>query len=160
MWSQDSNSFAFVCLYIMESAKHWLAFKFCMMTVVAVTVLLNRTLHPECKYAYYFSAVRYCVIEIGGCWADSRVVAMVCVWHRSLAMYILMYLYRKDRFCLMCKSSQHMLDKHHFLFYCPVYSLVWVRHASLLQQTSQCQCSRCEANASGHIVGHYLKYFD
>ena len=48
---------------------------------------------------------------------------MVCVlikgagrWENSV------HLDRKDRLCLVCQSSQHVEDEHHFIFCCPLYS--------------------------------------
>ena len=62
---------------------------------------------------------------------------MVCVlikgagrWENSV------HLDRKDRLCLVCKSSQHVEDEHHFIFCCPLYSHITARPARLFQQTS------------------------
>ena len=46
------------------------------------------------------------------------------------------HLDRQDRLCLVCKSSQHVEDEQHFLFECPVYSSVRLRHASWFQDVS------------------------
>lgn len=46
------------------------------------TLLLYRILQPEDKYKQNLSEVK-CCIQIGGCWADVDVVAMVCVLTRD-----------------------------------------------------------------------------
>ena len=64
------------------------------------------------------------------------------------------HLNRKDRLCLVCRSSQQVEDEHHFLFDCPAYSSIRASHASLFQ----CACSvsdffdSCEANACGGFI--------
>ena len=61
---------------------------------------------------------------------------------------------RKDRLCLVCKSSQHVEGEHHFVLYCLLYSHVRARHASLFQQTSSVSdfFARCEPNACGGFI--------
>ena len=60
----------------------------------------------------------------------------------------------KDRLCLVCRSTQHMKDEHHFLFDCPVYSSLRASHASLFQQACSVSdfCIGCEANACGGFI--------
>ena len=64
------------------------------------------------------------------------------------------HLNRKDRLCLVCRSSQQVEDEHHFLFDCFAYSSIRASHASLFQ----CACSvsdffdSCEANACGGFI--------
>ena len=36
------------------------------------------------------------------------------------------HLDRKDKLCLVCRSSQQVEDAHHFLFDCPAYSSIQV----------------------------------
>ena len=58
---------------------------------------------------------------------------------------------RKDRLCLVCRSSQQVEDEHHFLFDCPAYSSIRASYVSPFR----CACSisevfdNCEANACG-----------
>ena len=49
------------------------------------------------------------------------------------------HLDRKDRLCLVCRSSQQVEDEHHFLFDCPAFSSIRASHASLFQLLVQYQ---------------------
>ncbi|KAL3160353.1 hypothetical protein ABBQ32_010687 [Trebouxia sp. C0010 RCD-2024] len=62
-----------------------------------------------------------------------------------------LHLDRKDRLCLVCRSTQQVEDEHHFLFDCPMYSSIRASHAIVFQRA--CSVSDffayCEANACG-----------
>ena len=71
---------------------------------------------------------------------------MVCVLIQGVA---------KTVFTLTgCMSSQHVEDKHHFIFDCPLYCHIRARHASLFQQTSSVSdfFARFEPNACGGFI--------
>ena len=63
--------------------------------------------------------------------------------------------HKKDRLCLVCKSSQHNEDEHHFVFDCNVYRYITARHASPFQQTSFMSdfLARYKPNACGDLLG-------
>ena len=41
------------------------------------------------------------------------------------------HLDEQDKVCLVCKSSQHVEDEHHYISDCPLYSHIRARHANL-----------------------------
>ncbi len=70
----------------------------------------------------------------GDCWAGCHGLHVdTGRWENNV------HLDRKDRWCLVCKSSQHVEDEHHFIFDCPLYSHIRARHASLFRKLLLCQ---------------------
>ena len=115
------------------------------------SLLLYRTLQPEYQYARYLSEVK--------CSSNRRLMSRFRSGCHGLRVDTgrwedSVHLNRKDRLCLVCRSSQQVEDEHHFLFDCPAYSSIRASHASLFQ----CACSvsdffdSCEANACGGFI--------
>lgn len=69
--------------------------------------------------------------------------AMVCVltqddWKRTFILI--------GKTGLVCRSTQHVEDEHHFLFDCPAYSSLRASHASLFQQACKVAGVVCRCN--------------
>ncbi len=136
--------------FIIEKAKHWVAFKFVQDNNHS-SLLLYRTLQPEYKYADYLAVVK--------CYSNRRLLSRFRSGCHGLRVDTgrwenNVHLDRKDRLCLVCKSSQHVEDEHHFIFDCPLYSHIRAKHASLFQQTTFVSdfFARCEPNACGGFI--------
>ena len=114
------------------------------------SLVLYRTLQPEYKYAQYLSEVK--------CLSCRRLLSRFRNGCRGLRVdtgrWQKIHLDGKDRLCLVCRSTQHVEDEHHFLFDCAVYSSLQAHHASLFQQT--CSVSdvftSCDPNARGGFI--------
>ena len=95
----------------MEKAKHWVAFRF-FQDDNHSSLLFYKTLQPEYKYADYLSAVK--------CYSNRRLTLLSrfrsgCHGLRVDTGRCGNNVHKKDRLCLVCKSSQHVEDEHHFL---------------------------------------------
>ena len=78
-------------------------------------------IHVDYKYADYLSATRTGGLRVNtGRWENN------------------VHLDRKDWLCLVCKSSQHVEDEHHFIFDCLLYSHIRARHASFFSKLRPC----------------------
>ena len=135
---------------IVDREKQWTVFKY-FQDDSHSSLVLYRSLQPEYVYAQYLSQVK--------CFSNRRLLSRFrsgCHglrvdtgrWENSV------HLDRKDRLCLVCRSTQHVEDEHHFLFDCPVYSSLRASHASLFQHA--CSVSdfftRCEVNMCGGFI--------
>ena len=135
---------------VIDREKHWVAFRY-LHDDSHNSLLLYRTLQPEYQYARYLSEVK--------CSSNRRLMSRFRSGCHELRIDTRrwedsVHLDRKDRLCLVCRSSQQVEDEHHFLFDCRAYSSIRASHASLFQ----CACSisdfldSCEANACGGFI--------
>ena len=135
---------------VIDREKHWVTFSY-LHDDSHSSLLLYRTLQPEYQYARYLSEVK--------CSSNRRLMSRFRSGCHGLRVDTgrwedSVHLNRKDRLCLVCRSSQQVEDEHHFLFDCPAYSSIRASHASLFQ----CACSvsdffdSCEANACGGLI--------
>ena len=99
------------------------------------SLVLFRTLQPEYVYAHYLSEVR--------CFPNRRLLSRfgsgchgLCVgtrqWENSVDLD------KKDRLCLVCRSTQHMKDEHHFLFDCLFTALGELVMQACFSKRAQC----------------------
>ena len=61
---------------------------------------------------------------------------------------------RKDMLCQVCHSLQDVEDEQHFIFECPAYSHLRIKHASLFQQVCTVSdfMAKCEPNTCGGFL--------
>ena len=60
---------------------------------------------------------------------------MVCVLIQGIVRHCFgLHLDKKDRLCIVCKSSQYVYDEHHLTFDWPMYSHIRARHASFFNK--------------------------
>ena len=134
---------------VVDREKQWVAFKY--LHDSRSSVAWHRTLHCEYQYAEYLSAVK--------CYSNRRLLSRFRAGCHGLRVDTgrwsdNVHLDRQDRLCLVCKSSQHVEDEQHFLFECPVYSSVRLRHASWFQDVSSVPdfFVKCDPNACGGFL--------
>ena len=108
-----------------------------------VTLCSYRTLQPEYKYAEYLSMVV--------CMANRVLLTRFRCGCHGLHIDTGRWvgLDRKDRLCQVCNSGQDVEDEHHFLFDCPAYSYIRLKHMHVFEQVCTVPefLARCEPNA-------------
>ena len=100
---------------VVEREKHWTMFKY-FQDDSHSSLALFRTLQPEYVYAQYLSEVK--------CFSNRRLLSRFRSGCHGLRVDTgrwegSVHLDRKDGLCLVCRSTQHVEDEHHFLFDCP-----------------------------------------
>lgn len=132
---------------VIEQTKQQHVDHFCNNNELA-SLVLYRSLQPECQYAEYLSTVK--------CISNRRLLSRFRCGCHGLHVDTGRWVgtERKDRLCQVCHSLQDVEDEQHFIFDCLAYSHITDRHTYLFQQayTVPDFLARCESNVCGGFL--------